>query len=97
MAGRFVLVFGPAAGLLAAAAGTAASPLALYSNPARNLTTVSGAAPHAAVRLLDAVGHTVLAATADATGTASLALPAGLAAGVYVVQSGGQAQLLAVE
>lgn len=36
-------------------------------------------------------------APADATGTARLRLPAGLAAGVYVVRAGTQSARLAVE
>jgi uncharacterized protein YfaS (alpha-2-macroglobulin family) len=57
--------------------------------------TLSGVAPGAAVQLLDALGRTAATATADATGTATLA--AGLAPGVYVVRAGAQALRLTVE
>lgn len=43
------------------------------------------------------VGRQVLTAPADAAGTAVLALPTGLATGVYVVRTGSQALRLTVE
>ncbi|GAB3575457.1 IPT/TIG domain-containing protein [Hymenobacter daeguensis] len=70
--------------------------LMLAPNPAR-ATTLAGATPGAPVEVSDALGRLVLSATADAAGTAALALPAGLPAGVYVVRSGTQAVRLAVE
>lgn len=73
-----------------------ASPLVLFPNPAHTATTLAGAAPGAVVRVLDARGRVVAAATADATGTVALALPAALPSGVYVVQAGTQAARLAV-
>ena len=71
--------------------------LSLYPNPARTSVTLRGAAPGAAVRVLDMLGRPVATAPADAAGTATLTLPAGLAPGVYVVQSGRQAVRLTVE
>ena len=71
--------------------------LTLYPNPARTAVTVAGLRANAAVEVLDALGRPVARATADAGGTASLTLPAGLAAGVYIVRSGAQAQRLTVE
>lgn len=72
--------------------------LALYPNPALGgATLLSGAAPGAAVRVLDALGRPVATATADAAGTAALALPTGLAPGVYVVRAGQRAVRLTVE
>ncbi|MGI4835956.1 MAG: T9SS type A sorting domain-containing protein [Janthinobacterium lividum] len=68
----------------------ATASLVLYPNPTHQLTTLSGAAPAASVQVLDAVGRVVLATSADAAGAATLALPAGLASGVYVVRVGGQ-------
>ena len=80
----------------AAGAGPA---LALYPNPnfSAGRATLSGAAPGQAVQVLDALGRLVLTATADAGGTAALALPAGLPGGVYVVRTGQQALRLAIE
>ncbi len=71
--------------------------LTLSPNPARAALTVGGAPAGAAVAVLDALGRQVAAAPADAAGTARLRLPAGLAAGVYVVRAGTQSARLAVE
>ena len=77
--------------------GTAAG-LALYPNPVHGgATTLTGAQPGAVVTVLDALGRQVLTAPADAAGTAVLALPAGLASGVYVVRTGQLALRLTVE
>ena len=76
--------------------GNPAAGLTLAPNPARR-STLTGAAPGAVVEVFDALGRRVLTATADDTGTARLALPAGQPAGVYVVRSGGRAVRLAVE
>ena len=76
----------------------AATGLALYPNPSHgSATTLTGAQPGAVVRVLDALGRQVLTAPADAAGTAVLALPAGLASGVYVVRTGQLALRLTVE
>jgi hypothetical protein len=81
---------------VAVAAGPAA--LALFPNPtADRAATLTGAQPGTTVTVLDAVGRQVLAAMADATGTAALVLPAGLATGVYVVRTGPKALRLQVE
>ena len=71
--------------------------LALYPNPART-TTLSGAAAGASVQVYNAVGALVLTTTADATGAATLTLPAGLPGGPYLVRTGSAPALrLAVE
>ena len=70
--------------------------LGLFPNPAHTAATLTGAAPGTPVQLLDALGRQVTAATADATGSAELALPAGLAGGVYVVRAGTRALRLVV-
>lgn len=49
------------------------------------------------VTVHDALGRSVTSATANATGTAVLALPAGLATGVYMVRAGGKALRLVVK
>ena len=72
--------------------------LALFPNPTHGgAATLTGAAPGTTVRVYDALGREVLAAPADASGTAALALPAGLPTGVYVVRVGSKALRLAVE
>lgn len=78
------------------ALGTTAG-LSLAPNPAHSATVLRGAVPGAAVQVLDALGRQVGTATADASGTAQLTLPAGLAAGIYVVRAGSQQTRLAVE
>ena len=83
--------------LAVAPAAPGAAGLALYPNPATNRATLTGAEAGATVQVLDALGRVVLAATADATGTAALTLPARLAAGVYVVRAGTAAVRLAVQ
>ena len=69
----------------------------LFPNPAASATQLTGAAPHAAVVVLDALGRPVLAARADASGAALLKLPAACAPGIYLVRSGMQVQRLLVE
>jgi hypothetical protein len=71
--------------------------LALFPNPTTGAATLLGAQPGTGVTVFDAVGRQVLAATADATGTAALVLPAGLATGVYVVRTGSKALRLTVK
>ena len=61
--------------------------LALYPNPTTDRAAMlSGAQPGAVVTVFDAIGRQVLATTAGGTGAASLVLPAGHAAGVYLVR-----------
>jgi hypothetical protein len=79
----------------AVAVGTSA--LALFPNPTTGAATLLGTTPGAAVTVFDAVGRLVLSTTADAAGTAPLALPEDLAAGVYVVRTGATALRLTVE
>ena len=59
--------------------------------------TLTGALPGTVVTVFDALGRLVTSAPADATGTAALALPAGLPTGVYVVRAGSKALRLTVE
>jgi hypothetical protein len=49
------------------------------------------------VTVFDAVGRLVLSLPADAAGTAVLALPEGVATGVYLVRTGSKALRLTVE
>ena len=52
--------------------------LALYPNPAHGgAATFTGVTPGAMVTVYDALGRPVTTATADVSGTAALALPAG--------------------
>jgi hypothetical protein len=75
----------------------AAAELVLYPNPAAGgAATLTGAQPGAVVTVLDALGRPVTSATADALGTATLRLPAGLT-GVYVVRAGSHAIRLTVK
>ncbi|MBF9223637.1 T9SS type A sorting domain-containing protein [Hymenobacter ruricola] len=71
--------------------------LTLYPNPAHGTVTMGGISAGAPVEFFDALGRLVAAAPADAAGTAQQALPAGLAAGVYVVRSGPSTLRLLVE
>lgn len=72
--------------------------LSLYPNPLPGgAATLAGGQPGTQVRVFDALGRFVTAASADAAGMAALALPAGLPAGVYVVRAGTQALRLSVE
>ena len=82
----------------AVALTSAGTGLSLYPNPAvGHAATLTGTAPGGLVTVVDALGRPVTQTTADALGTAALALPAGLPAGVYVVRVGSQALRLAVE
>ena len=75
-------------GVLATTAAAGAAGPALCPNPAHRETTLSGSVPLAPVVLLDALGRPVLRTTADARGTAHLALPEAQATGVYLVRTG---------
>lgn len=75
----------------------AAAGLALYPSPTTARTTLIGSQPGALVQVFDALGRVVVSATADANGTAALALPEGLTIGVYVVRTGNKALRLTVE
>lgn len=86
------------AGVLATAPATAASGgLQVWPNPGSGSqpVQVAGAAPGAAVQVLDVLGRQVWAARMPATGP--MALPASLPAGMYLVRSAGQYQQLIVE
>ncbi|MBO2008634.1 T9SS type A sorting domain-containing protein [Hymenobacter negativus] len=72
--------------------------LALFPNPTHDeVTTLTGAVPGSSATVFDALGRQVTSASADAAGTATLALPAGLPAGVYVVRTSTKALRLVVE
>jgi hypothetical protein len=94
--GPSLFLAGLAAPVLATAHAVAPL-LTLAPNPARGAARLTGIAPHAAVTVFDALGRPVAGATADAAGTAHLALPTGLAPGVYLVRSGLQVRRLVVE
>jgi hypothetical protein len=71
--------------------------LALFPNPTTQAAALTGAEPGTKVTVFDAIGRQVLTATADATGTAALVLPAGPATGVYLVRVGSKVLRLTVE
>lgn len=75
-----------------------ASRFTVFPAPARagQPLAVAGLPAGTAVQLLDALGRRIVTGTTDAAGTAQLALPNGLAAGVYVVRAAGQARQLPV-
>jgi hypothetical protein len=75
----------------------ALSGLRLFPVPAHYGATLLGAAPGVLVQVFDTQGRLATTATADAAGTAILALPAGLASGLYLVRAAGQTARLAVE
>ncbi|AMR26058.1 hypothetical protein A0257_02385 [Hymenobacter psoromatis] len=75
----------------------AAASLVLYPNPAHTTTRLQNATPNTKVQLLDGLGRVVATATTDATGSVELALPAGLAGGVYIVRQGSRFSRLVVE
>jgi hypothetical protein len=80
-----------------ATASAIAQVLTLSPNPTHGAAQLTGVTPHAAVTVLDGLGRPVTTATADAAGMARLALPVGLAPGVYLVRSGPQVRRLVVE
>ena len=76
----------------------AAVGISLYPNPTHaGAATLTGTVPGTVVTVYDALGRPATSATADASGTAALRLPAGLPAGVYVVRASTQALRLTVE
>ena len=81
---------------VAAPAGRLAQ-LQLWPNPAHGTIAVGGVAPSQGMQLLDLTGRVLLSAVLPAEGPLHLALPTGLAPGVYVVRSGGQSRWPAVE
>ena len=80
-----------------AVSGKVADGLLLFPNPTSGTAMLTGTEPGTTITVLDALGRQVLAATADAAGTAALVLPHGLATGVYVVRAGSKALRLTVE
>ncbi len=92
----FLAVLG-GAGTLPTRAPAPGPAFTLFPNPARRACQVQGTPAGAEVTVYDALGRPLAHAPADAAGTARLALPDGLAPGLYLVRSGGQVQRLAVE
>ena len=92
----FLAVLG-GAGTLPTRAPAPGPAFTLFPNPARNACQIQGTAAGAAVILYDVLGRPLARALADASGTARLALPDGLAPGLYLVRCGGQVQRMAVE
>lgn len=73
------------------------SGLHLFPVPAHHKATLLGAAPGVLVQVVDTQGRLATTAMADAAGTAILALPAGLARGLYLVRAAGQTARLVIE
>ncbi|MGI4739002.1 MAG: LamG-like jellyroll fold domain-containing protein [Janthinobacterium lividum] len=71
--------------------------LVLFPNPASTTAQLKNALPATPVQVLDALGRVVATTTADAWGSATLNLPAGLLGGVYLVRSGTQSCRLLVK
>jgi hypothetical protein len=71
--------------------------LSIAPNPARGRTIITGVPAGSTVHVADPLGRPVLTTTADAAGAAYLVFPTGLAAGLYLVRSGGQVRRLAIE
>ena len=87
VAGRFAVVLNGGR-VLGTAADAATSALALFPNPAvrGGAVRITGCRSSQPLAVLDLTGRTVATATADATGTATLATR-GLAAGTYVLRT----------
>ncbi|RYY15613.1 MAG: T9SS type A sorting domain-containing protein, partial [Cytophagaceae bacterium] len=73
---------------LATSAANAAAKLALFPNPTQTTATLTGADAGTTVQVLDVLSRVVLSVKADASGKATLQLPAGAAKGVYLVRAG---------
>jgi hypothetical protein len=86
-----------AAVALAATAPQAGIALSIWPNPARTQVQVAGLPPGQLVSVYDTLGKLLVTGVAPATGPAQLALPAPVAAGLYVVRGPGWARQLAVE
>ncbi len=89
------LVADPRTAVAPPAAVTAAA-LVVWPNPAHQLVRLRGAAPGAAVVVLDGLGRTARRATTSATGEATLDVAA-LPPGVYTVRVGAAARRVVVE
>jgi hypothetical protein len=79
------------------AVASAPAVLALFPNPTKGASTLTGAQPGAVVTVYDAIGRQVLTVRADATGSAVLLLPQERATGVYMVRVGAKALRLSVQ
>jgi hypothetical protein len=71
--------------------------LRLYPNPAHGLVTVMGLPAGQPVEVFDSWGRLVASDAVPPTGLLPLALPAGLAQGLYLVRAGGKSQRLLVD
>jgi alpha-tubulin suppressor-like RCC1 family protein len=71
--------------------------LTAYPNPAGHQVQIGGAVSQATVEVYDATGRLLFHTIADIAGTATLTLPSGLPAGIYLVRTGEQALRLTVE
>lgn len=95
---RYMLVLlNGGTGPLAISRGVEQPQLTLAPNPSRGVVSITGLAPGKSVRVLNALGREISATVVSNSGTAKLSLPLGLAAGIYLVQSGSQTARLAVE
>lgn len=93
-----IFAYSPVRAVVLPGQTSAAAGLALFPNPVHGgAATLRGAVPGTVVTIFDALGRLVTSAPADAAGTTTLALPAGLPAGVYVVRAGNKALRLTVE
>ena len=93
----FIALLNDTSSPLATAAASSKATFSLYPNPAHQTATVAGLPAGSSLQVLDMLGRAVSAATANAAGTATLALPASLSPGVYLVRSGSQALRLTVQ
>ena len=97
----YISLEGAAALMPLATAGRAPSPapLSAYPVPAHGALQVRGATPGTALTLRNALGRLVFAApaSAGADGSATLTLPAGLPAGLYLLRNGQQTVRVIVE
>jgi hypothetical protein len=84
-------------GPLAIRPGRAGAAWSVYPNPAHAALTVVGLPAGQTAVLLDVLGREVLRGVAPAQGDLRLALPTGLASGLYVVRAGAQAKQVVVE
>ena len=89
--------YSPVRAVRLAPASLADANFTLAPNPAHAAVAVAGLAPGTPVAVFDGLGRQVSSSAADAVGTARLALPAGLATGMYVVRAAGHSRRLSVE
>ena len=71
--------------------------MSLYPDPATREVRVSGATIGMPLEVFDVMGRRIAITGAVTRETTPVLLPAGLAAGVYIVRSGAQSQRLTVQ